>query len=380
MMPTPSTTGLHRMALTAVLTLCATLNGVTLVWMLARQPHINADFLGFWAYPRFSPLLEIYNPDAMMRFQQALYSGFKSYYPFTYPPDFLLATPWLRDLSYNTAKTVWTLAGFTAFTAAGLGLFKGRPVPVLALLASPAALLTLVLGQTSFFAGALLLGGLALLRERPVLAGIAFGLLTLKPQMGLLLPILLLARGEWKAIVAASLTTGALVALSCAALPPDLWLLWAQSLPQIQRDYFGDGVNLNVMITPAANLVHLGAGTGTAMAAQTACTLVAGCAVFIAARRTEHGLAVAVLLAATLLAQPHAYAYDAVILPAALALGWRANCPAWLKVLGGLVYLAPLAMLSPLASWCLYAPPLALLLAGLTALALKAPRGANSPA
>ncbi|MGO9816825.1 MAG: hypothetical protein ACLPG5_01915, partial [Acidocella sp.] len=87
------------MALTAVLTLCATLNGVTLVWMLAKQPHINADFLGFWAYPRFSPLLEIYNPDAMMRFQQALYPGFKSYYPFTYPPDFLLATPWLRDLS-----------------------------------------------------------------------------------------------------------------------------------------------------------------------------------------------------------------------------------------------------------------------------------------
>ena len=380
MMPTPPTTGLHRMALTAVLTLCATLNGVTLVWMLAKQPHINADFLGFWAYPRFSPLLEIYNPDAMMRFQQALYPGFKSYYPFTYPPDFLLATPWLRDLSYNTAKTVWTLAGLTAFTAAGLGLFKGRTVPVLALLASPAALLTLVLGQTSFFAGALLLGGLALLRERPVLAGIAFGLLTLKPQMGLLLPLLLLARCEWRTIAAAVLTAGALVMLSCALLPPELWRLWVQSLPQIQRDYFSGGANLNVMITPAANLRHLGASPALAIAVQTICGLGAAGAVVTTARRTEYGLAVAVLLTATLLAQPHAYAYDAVILPAALALGWRANCPAWLKVLGGIVYLAPLAMLSPLASWCLYAPPLALLLAGLTALALKAPRGANSPA
>ena len=380
MMPTPPTTGLRRITLTAVLTLCATVNGVTLIWMLARQPHINADFLGFWAYPRFSPLLEIYNPDAMMRFQQALYPSFKSFFPFTYPPDFLLATPWLRDLSYNAAKTVWTLAGLAAFTAAGLRFFKGRTVPVLALLASPAALLTLVLGQTSFFAGALLLGGVALLRERPVLAGIAFGLLTLKPQMGLLVPLLLLARCEWRTIAAAVLTAGAVVMLSCALLPPELWRLWAQSLPQIQSDYFNGGANLNVMITPAANLRHLGASPALAIAVQTICGLGAAGAVVIAARRTEYGLAVAVLLAATLLAQPHAYAYDAVILPAALALGWRANCPAWLTTLGGLVYLAPLAMLSPLAPWCLYAPPLALLLAGLTVLALRTPRGANSPA
>ena len=45
-----------------------------------------------------------------MRFQQALYPGFKSYYPFTYPPDFLLATLAARSWLQCRA-TVWTLAG-----------------------------------------------------------------------------------------------------------------------------------------------------------------------------------------------------------------------------------------------------------------------------
>jgi hypothetical protein len=257
-------------------------------------------------------------------------------------------------------------------------MFRGKMLPVLALLASPAALLCIVLGQSSFFIGALLLGGLAVLPRRPVLAGVFFGLLTLKPQMGLLLPVLLLVRGETRAILAALLTAGALVALSCLALPPELWRQWLVSLPGIQRDYFSGGANLNIMITPAANLLALGLTPRLAGFAQLLCGLgVAGLVAWMA-RRGYYPSTVAVLLLGTLLAQPHAYAYDAVLVPAAMALCLTPTTPGWAVALGGLVYVAPLLLLTPFSHQFLYAAPLAALLCGIAWLAREGSAGAES--
>lgn len=378
MMTPATTTNPFRAVLLAGLTLCGALNALVLAYILLRHPFLNADFIGFWAYPRFAPLTALYQPEAMMRFQQALYPGYKSFYPYTYPPDFLLFCGWMRDFSYNAARAIWLLAGLAVFAAAGAALFRGERLPVLALLASPAALLCIVLGQSSFFIGAFLLGGLAALPRRKILAGVLFGLLTLKPQMGLLLPLLLLARGEWQTIIATVLTAALLAVLSCIALPPELWRLWLASLPQIQQDYFNGGANLSIMITPAANLLHLGAAPKPAMAVQAGCTFAAALLTWRAARRAPYPMAVAVLLAAMLIAQPHAYAYDLTALPAALALGLR-RAPLWGQTLGGLLYLAPLLLLSPWAGWFLAAPPLALLTALLAWLALKTQKGAESP-
>ena len=58
-------------------------------------------------------------------------------------------------------------------------------------IAFPPVFLCLMQGQTGLLAAALLGGGLLALRPRPVLAGVLFGLLTVKPQLGLLLPFAL---------------------------------------------------------------------------------------------------------------------------------------------------------------------------------------------
>lgn len=375
-MPPAATTNPRRTILAAVLALCGTINLMVLGYILLRHPAINADFLGFWAYPRFTPLTAIYIPDAMMHFQQNLYPGYKSFYPYTYPPDFLLFCGWMRGLSYNAARALWLLSGLALFAAAGWALLR-KPAGVIALLASPAALLCIILGQSSFFISALLLGGLAALPKRPILAGVLFGLLTLKPQMGLLLPLLLLARGEWRTIIAAALTAGLLVVTSSLVLPPALWRLWLTSLPPIQQDYFNGGANLNIMITPAANLLHLGVAPHLAMAVQAFCTLATALLTWFSARRGSYNMAVAVLLSAMFLAQPHAYAYDLTALPAALILGLN-RAPLWSQALALVLYLAPLLLLSPWPSAFLYAPPLALLLAALTWLALQRRTGAES--
>lgn len=235
-------------------------------------------------------------------------------------------------------------------------------------------------GETAFFTTALALAGFGLLPKRPVLAGIAFGLLTLKPQLGVLIPFFLLARGDWRAIIAACVTAGALIALSCLVLPPEMWRLWAQTLPQYQTDYFNaTALNLNIIATPAANLVVLGVPPHLAWAAQLLCGLCVVAIVVWMARQAPYNLAVAALLTGTFLAQPHAYAYDSVLIPAAMALCITPRLPGWAIALGGLVYVAPLLLLSPYSHWFLYAFPLAALLGAIIWLARHGADGAQSP-
>jgi len=408
---------------------CAALNAGVLLLAILHPIALNSDFMAFWSFPRFVAAHEaglIYSAPALQGFQKALYPGFGSFYPYLYPPTFLLPTWWLKFFGFRTAFVLWSVAGLALFAAATLALFRARWIVLLALLASPAALLNGATGETAFFTSALLFAGFAALPTRPLVAGIAFGLLTLKPQLGVLIPVFLLARGEWRAIFAATLTAALLMALSCAAFPPGMWLLWARTLPAYQSQYFtAGGLNLNIIVTPAANLVAVGAPPGIAWAAQLLCTLVVAGCVFLAARRAPYPLAVAALLTGSFLAVPHAYAYDSITLTAAMALcleskkfffepfraarfsprfarpSGRENqktfllpgdvaksrvkvkkvfCGAFLQksdlLLFCLVYLAPLSLLTPARHAFLYALPEALLFARIIMLARHASAGA----
>jgi Glycosyltransferase family 87 len=362
---------------------CGTLMAMVLLSIAATRPSLNSDFLAFWSYPRFAathPVRDIYNAAQLQAFQQRLYPGFRSFYPYLYPPTLLLVTWWMRFCGFVTAQLLWSLAGLIFFLAAGLTFYRRRRLLVLfALLVSPASLLNLVAGQTGYFTSALLLLGLAFLPRRPVLTGIAFGFLTLKPQFGVLLPVFLLARRDWTAICAAAITALGLIAASCLAFPPALWSLWFHTLPADQAAYFSaTGLNPNVIITPAANLVALGVAPGIAWAVQTLCGLTIAALVWLCARRTSYPHALAVLLAGMFLAVPHAYAYDSIPLIAAMVLCLSETTPLWQILLGSLVYLAPLLLLTPAHRWFLYSIPQALLFAVTIALALARPHGAMS--
>jgi hypothetical protein len=352
----------------AVVALCACLNTAAALWALGTHPALNSDFMAFWSFPRFAAagnVLDIYDAPALQAFQAALYPGFRSFYPFLYPPTWLLATFWLKYFSFAQAQTIWTTAGLAALAGAGWRFFASgwRVIGIVVMLASPAALLNGATGETGFFSTALLLAGFAALPRRPVLAGFAFGLLTLKPQLGVLIPIFLLARGEWRAIAAAGVTALALIALSCIFFPAALWGEWAHTLPAYQAGYFAAAgkLNLNILVTVAANLVTLGVGVKTAWAAQALSTLAVAIAVFFAARQAGQKLAIAVLFAGIALAVPHAYAYDSIILAAALVLLAESGVTWPFVALALIIYLAPLMLLTPAQKWFLYALPEAVL-------------------
>src|SRR4029077_17910424 len=108
-----------------------------------------------------------------------------------------------------------------------LGLRTG----VLFALGFPAAIWNVTAGQNGFFTAALIGGTLVLWERRRALAGICLGLLTYKPQFGLLFPIVLIADRRWLTIAVAALTAIALAALSWLFFGSASWAVFAHWAP-----------------------------------------------------------------------------------------------------------------------------------------------------
>jgi len=123
-------------------------------------------------------------------------------------------------------------------------------------------------------------------------------------------PIALIAGGAWRAALSATLTALALVAVSGAAFGWPLWLDLPRALLGLS-DFVGTSANLDHFSpTVAAGARLLGAGAGVAYAAQAVAALLAAACVWSAFRAGFTRRATAVLLIATPLATPYAFAYD----------------------------------------------------------------------
>ena len=149
-------------------------------------------------------------------------------YPFAYPPTYLGVMAPFAAIPYVPSMLL-----FVALTAGLLGWagarIAGRPEGALWALASTATFWNFGVGQNAFLTAGLLGAGLALLPARPIAAGIAFGLLSWKPHLGLLVPIALAAAGQWRAFTAAAITAAAMVILTLIFFGLETWTAWLAS-------------------------------------------------------------------------------------------------------------------------------------------------------
>ena len=193
---------------------------------------IGRDFLNFWMYGRAAWLPEpsrFYDPHL---YNDALAALLGPDYPrqnWSYPPTImLLAAPFGR-IGYFAALALWTVRGFRSSPRWRAAACDRRLL--IPILCSPAAVFCLISGQSSFLTAAMLLTIMALLDRRPVLAGILIGLLTLKPQLGLLFPVLLAASGRWRVFAVAGITALLLAAAATAVFGPQVWIDFVQKGP-----------------------------------------------------------------------------------------------------------------------------------------------------
>lgn len=286
---------------------------------------LAADFTAFWTAARFawegSPLLA-YRPEPMLAAQSALFPGHDfGYLGFYYPPTFLLAVMPFGALPREAAALVFLGLTLLAYVLALRPLMSRGSASVAALLAFPAVLVVLDYGQNGLLSAALLGAGVALLDRRPVLAGVMFGVLAYKPQLGPLIPLALAAAGRWRAFAAAAGTAMSCAALATLAFGPAIWEAFLDNMAWPRAQMEQGLVDLGRMASVFAWLRSAGASLAAAYVAQALAALAAAICVLRVSRRAPGGRAEgAALVAAIPFVMPYFYEYDAVIL--AIPMAW----------------------------------------------------------
>ena len=288
--------------------------GYVLMWLPGADG--GDDFFIFWSAGHWMaehgltpPLFDL---EIFHAYQEELFGGTGPYHPLPYPPTLAPAlTP------FAAVPLGWAYAGSMMVTLAlFLGLTASRePSRTLGLLVSPASLTVIIVGQIAFLSSALLLGGLRLVRRHPKIAGVLLGLLSVKPQLGLLVPVALIAFRAWRTFLVATVVTVILPVPSVLIGGPDVWLAWLKLMPAI-ANHLAHAADSSApqMVSPAAALLVAGVPLHVAELIQVPITLALAAVAYVACRRNGPSeMTVAMLGVASLLATPYAWFYNLLI-------------------------------------------------------------------
>ena len=284
---------------------------------------VDGDYMGVYTAGKFTlqgEPLAAYDWVRHERAQHELDGNPKgAFFPWPYPPSFLFVAASLALLPYFLSMLTWTLATFAAFTAAIARISASRR-DLLLMLATPAAWLNLYIGQNGSLTAALIGFGLILLPARPVAAGICIGLLSVKPHLGLLIPVALLAGGYYRAFASAALTVVALALVTTVAFGIEPWLALPDQLQRVAM--LAKTTTSTTKIQSAFGMARsLGLSADHALWLQGALVAVLAAAIAWLWSRRDVGfdLKAAALAAAITLASPYQFVYDLVILTIAQA-------------------------------------------------------------
>jgi len=187
---------------------------------------IYTDFANAWAagvQALHGNAAALYDSAELAKVHDALFGPPAFSYPnWPYPPTYFLILAPFAAMPYRWAFITWDLVSLAGCVAVVYLILRRRPAIALAL-AAPFTAWNLLAAQNGFLTAALLGAALLLLECRPVAAGIFVGLLSYKPQFGILLPVALIASHQWRAIAGAAAPILLLAGLSIAAFGTGAW-------------------------------------------------------------------------------------------------------------------------------------------------------------
>ena len=350
-----------RIVLAVLLALSATFVALCVESIVtAAPPYKFGDFQALWTSGLLAHNGEAaanYDPQTLHLRQVALGMRADEHNPFPYPPIFLLILAPLGGLGRAAAFALFMGVTFAGYLWASTGGRWRDWSGLLGAIAAPATGVNLIFGQSGFLAGGLMLGGLKLAERRPIVAGVLLGLLAYKPQLGVLVPVVLVAARCWRALAAACATVVVCAAAATAAFGANIWALWVSSLLDYSRMTMVD----RLMPTVAGSLRAAGAPDAVALAAQAVVAIAAGIVVWRACRGGITPRAAALAVVGAFLATPHALNYDLPMTTAAAVWCLDRRVRAAHGLFVGEIVVLSLALALPLAelTFGAHAPPLA---------------------
>lgn len=270
-----------------------------------------------------------FDPPKQFAREKAIFGQATQFYGWHYPPYFLGLAAALAAMPYWLALLVWqgvtlvlyllAIRAIVASPSTGRGKIKNDWL--LFALAFPAVFINLGQAHNGFLTAALIGAALVQIDRRPILAGVLIGLLAYKPQFGVLIPLVLIASGRWRAFAAAAATVALMTLVVTLALGSEVWAAFFASAKFTRSVVLEQGGTGWFKIQSVFSWVRMwGGGVALAYAAQIAVILVIAAAlVWLWRSPAAYPLKAAGLLIASLLATPYSLDYDLMVLAPAIA-------------------------------------------------------------
>jgi len=302
-------------------------------WLLSMHADVDAygkpfgyDFITFYGQSVLAlqgRAADAYLPLEILAAEQATIPADMAVYFWHYPPTFALLTLPLALVPYKLAYTAFVGASLALYLLTIRRISDHRWATLLAL-AFPAVFLNAFHGQNGFLNAAVLGFGLLWLDRRPWLGGAVLGLLVYKPHFGVLLPLVFLVTGNWRAFAAASLSAGLFIAATFLVFGPAPWIAFVHNMPLVSSLLEHAYLPWPKIPSWFVALSYLGVARPAAYALHAAVALVLGAAMLWAWRNPGAAeLKKALTVLAALAVSPYMFDYDLTLL--ALPIAWVAE-------------------------------------------------------
>ena len=261
-----------------------------------------------------------YHFTKFLEMQREASGGQDSFMPWTYPPQFALLVAPLGLIPVSVAYFLFVVATF-AFYIAVLRAVARDNFTLLLIMLFPAMEITMACGQNGFLTAGLI--GLVCLffEERPMVAGLALGLMVIKPHLAIAFATYAIAKRSWIVVATAAAVVLTSSAICTAVFGTHIWLDLLDSVRDssafLEKGYYP----LFRMVSAYAALRSAGISAWVAFLGQGMVALMAlGLVVLSVYRGMSSRTSLGLTAALSVCISPYAYDYDFLICGIGLAM------------------------------------------------------------
>lgn len=284
---------------------------------------LGRDFVNYYSASEFlhnGNVIELYDVQLYFDYLKQTYGEKFTLHNSSYPPHFLLLNGLWAFFPYAVAYALWCIIGTVIFGMA-CNQFTVNKVDAVILALAPATFLNIYFGQNGFFTGALILATFAVLPKRPILAGLFLALLTIKPHLGVLFPLILLLSRQYKAFASAGFFTTLFIGSSVLIFGPDIWVTYFTETIPLQKEILIHAGGPFKFMVPSffqtGQLLGLPEQMGWALQTVSS-VIVLVSVIWVWIRKRDYKLQVAFTCIAIMMLSPYIVIYDFMLLaPAA---------------------------------------------------------------
>ncbi len=286
---------------------------------LQAGPPVGGDYVAFWGAAKAVTQGEAAEIYEMKNFEEHLLEEGppRERYGLTwqYPPTYYFFVLPLALTPFFFGYVLWTFGTFALFLGVMRKTMSLQWTGVFLIAALPVCFNAVITGQNGFLTASLLVLAVAMPDKRPIMAGIAAGLLTFKPQLGVLLPFAYMAAGCWRAFFTAGITALLMVAASIGVFGIETWQAFINSIINVSEGVKNAVYPIHKMPTVYAAFHKSGVPQNIAMILQGLAAFSAiGLILYVWRKVKDWELRAAILIAAAFLCTPYAYYYEMTIL------------------------------------------------------------------